>query len=232
MITEAWTQMDRPHVGQLSGFGGAGLFHFFGVRGFSWSDLEKIGPAARLKQVHGHQVIRVEEKPLSSSLLGEGDALISDQIGIFLTVSTADCVPLLFFNPSRRAIGAAHAGWRGSVEQIGPQVVKALLEAFGGRAEDLHVAIGPSIGPCCYEVGREVLDRLSAMPGEILRPHGPDHARLDLAALNRHQLLAIGVHPERIYSASLCTACHVERFYSYRREGGLRGNMISGLKLT
>jgi len=232
MITAEWTETDPPRVGQLPRFGDKSVLHFFGTREFSWTDLERMGPAARLRQVHGNRILCVGDNPLSSSPLGEADALIGDRPGIVLTIASADCAPLLFFNPRRRLIGAAHAGWRGTVQGIAPEVVKRFGELFGSVPQELRVAIGPCIGPCCYEVGAEVLDRLPrSLPDGILKRHRSGHGMLDLAALNRHQLLEAGVAPERIHSASLCTACHVERFYSYRREGSLRASLISGIML-
>lgn len=230
---EAWSETGKPRLGKLQGFETEGMFHFFGVRDTSWEDLRPIGPVANLKQVHGTGVVLVEQELTQVvSTLGEGDALVTKRSGVVLTISTADCVPLLFFDPQRRVIGAAHAGWRGTVKGIATRVVEVLAEQFGSVPAQLRVAIGPCIGPCCYEVGKEVLDQLShTLPDGIVTRHSADRGTLDLAALNMYQLRSAGLLPSAIRIGSLCTACHPERFFSYRRERPHSGNMISGIRL-
>jgi YfiH family protein len=252
MQTE-WIESDRASFGRLGGFEQEGTFHFFGTRAFSGEELAKIGPAVGLRQVHGDRVVTVKEgdtgglgtkvvektdsatvhdSSAAPLILGEGDALVTNRPGIVLSVITADCAPLLFFDPEIRVIGAAHAGWRGSVKEIASRVVAALAKEYGASPGRLRVAIGPRIGPCCYEVGKEVLNRLrpDRFDGTVSRP-ARDRGYLDLAALNRLQLMEAGVPPEAIRIAPLCTACRSDRFFSYRRDRGRSGNMISGIML-
>lgn len=149
--------------------------------------------------------------------LGEGDALLDNAPGSLVAIKTADCVPILLVDERRRAVAAVHAGWRGTVDRIGPAAVEAMRDRFGSGPGDLHAAIGPAIGKCCYEVGPEV----SRHFGETSRTH------IDLVEANRRQLLDAGLAPERIYSSDLCTKCLPEQFHSYRRDKEAAGRMYS-----
>jgi YfiH family protein len=152
-----------------------------------------------------------------SGLLGEGDALIEDQPGSVVAVKTADCIPVLLVDERRRAVAAVHAGWRGTAAGIAVGAVAAMGRGFGTKAEDLHAAIGPGIGKCCYEVGAEVAERFG----------GQGRGHIDLAAANRRQLEESGVTPQRIYASNLCTMCRSEEFDSFRRDQAAAGRMYS-----
>jgi len=169
---------------------------------------------ATLKQIHSDIVMSAEGR---TGCLGEGDALLSDTPGRPVAVKTADCLPILMVDGRNRAVAAVHAGWRGTVSQIARRAVDTLRRRFDTRAGDLHAAIGPGIGPCCYEVGPEV----AAAFGLAGRQH------LDLAEANRRQLVAEGIPETQIYSAGLCTRCLPEAFWSYRREQEAAGRMHS-----
>ena len=123
-----------------------------------------------------------------------------------------------------RAVAAVHAGWRGTVQRIAYETIAAMREKFSSRPEQLQVAIGPGIGRCCYEVGREVAAQFrqyDSVPNDGTQP-----VHLDLAAINRRQLEQAGVPPEQIYLAGLCTMCNAE-FHSFRRERTHAGRMLS-----
>jgi YfiH family protein len=150
-------------------------------------------------------------------MLGEGDALLENVPGAVVAVKTADCIPVLLIDERLRAVAAVHAGWRGTAARIAAAAVAAMRERFGTRAEDVHAAIGPGIGKCCYEVGAEVAARF----GEQGRAH------IDLAAENRRQLEEIGVTPSRIYASNLCTMCRGEEFHSFRRDKEAAGRLLS-----
>ncbi len=162
----------------------------------------------------------------SGGLVGTGDALFTRQRGRPLAVFTADCVPLVVADPERRVLGLAHAGWRGTVRGIAGRLVAALVEQAGARPDRLRAAIGPSIGPCCYEVDEPVVGPLRtafpeawerwARPGAAGRP---GHWWLDLWAANADQLAAAGVPSGAISSPRLCTGCQRDLFFSYRKEG-------------
>jgi len=168
-----------------------------------------------LKQVHSPDCVVAGGR---TGCLGEGDALLENTPGRLVAVRTADCIPLLMADPEHRAVAAVHAGWRGTAQRIAEAAMVRMAREFGTRPEALHVAIGPGIGPCCYEVGPEVAAELGA---------GRERTRVDLAAINAAQLRAAGV--EHIYTAGLCTRCLGEDFYSFRREGEKAGRMYSAV---
>lgn len=166
--------------------------------------------------VHGTNVFRVGE-PLPDP--AEFDGLVSDRPGDILGAFAADCIPILFADPVARVAGAAHAGWRGTVAGIGRRVVERMGE-LGSRPQDVRVALGPSIGPCCFEVGAEVVEQFrAALPGvDGLVVPGPSKDHIDLRRAMRTILERAGVRPEHIDDRPPCTRCD-ERFFSYRRDG-------------
>jgi YfiH family protein len=189
-----------------------------------------------VRQVHGTNVLVVGEQLPSRELLEQGwDALITDEPGVCLTIKTADCVPVLLFDPVRRVIAAIHAGWRGTLSQIVPKTIGTMCERYGTLAQAMKVAIGPSAASCCYEVDEPVLSRLrEVFPAWslVLREAGDNRAKLDLRQVIRRQAEGAGVRAESICAADHCTICEPDLFYSYRREGNVRGTMISGIALT
>ncbi len=178
-------------------------------------DLSRV---AFLGQVHGAAVRRVERGGYG----GEGDVLVATRPGLPLAVFTADCLAVIVFDPAGQRLALAHVGWRGTVKSASLMAVKALI-GEGSRPGDLVAAIFPSIGPCCYEVDRPVIEPLSAaFPDrweEWARPAGPGKWRLDLWVANQSQLREAGVLADRIINPRLCTACRRDLFFSYRKEG-------------
>jgi len=176
------------------------------------------GPAAFLRQVHGADVVIAER----GGLVGEADVLVTEREGLPLAIFTADCLPIVLYDPDRRRLAMAHAGWRGTVDRASRVATLALTHG-GSVPGRLLVAIGPSIGPCCYEVDSPVIDRLSAaFPDEWpnwVTAVGPGKWMLDLWKANEDQLKAHGVPPEHIDNPRLCTACHSDLFFSYRKGG-------------
>jgi YfiH family protein len=165
------------------------------------------------RQVHGTTLLRVPAHAGER----EADALWTDRPGQAVGVYTADCVPILIAHESGRFVAAVHAGWRGSAARIAARSVRALVSATGCRPAELRAAIGPHIGPCCYEIDAPIL---RAIPERsVFRPaKRPDHAMLDLFALNRLQLVGSGVAARGIERVGGCTFCDPERYASYRRE--------------
>ena len=155
----------------------------------------------------------------------ECDALVTNDPGVTLTVFTADCTPLLFHDPVTGAVGAAHAGWRGTVSAIGPKTVAAMIENFGCKAEDIHAAIGPNIGFCHFETDADVPDALLAAFGEeilpFIRQSGGKYF-VDLKEINALILRRCGVR--HIEISEDCTMCQLERFWSHRVTRGSRGS--------
>lgn len=180
-------------------------------------------------QVHGAAVYQASSRKIQNGELPKADAIITNEYDLPLEMRFADCVPLLFYDRVNRAIGLAHAGWRGTVAGVGPATVKAMKKAFGTRPSDLFVGIGPSIGPCCYEIGPEVVTQVHEAfrsQRDVLVPNGngnngSSHMHFDLWKANRLSLEASGV--EHIESANLCTACNNSEFFSHRAEAGRTG---------
>jgi YfiH family protein len=186
------------------------------------------------RQVHGATVARVRpgDDPAAVARI-EADALITDAPGVTLGVFVADCIPALIADPRTGAVAAVHAGWRGTVAGVLPAVVGALSRVFASRPADLRVALGPAIGPCCFEVGGEVVEAvrgvLGAEAGPVVLPSPRGAAgkwHVDLKATNRVLLERAGVDPEAIESGPECTHCDRARFFSYRRDGGVTGQSM------
>jgi len=174
-------------------------------------------------QVHGARVVRVTHAE-RGQVIPATDALITDQPGVTLLLRFADCLPILLYDPAHQAVGLAHAGWRGTVAGVARATVAAMREAFGSHPEDLVVGLGPAIGPCCYEVGPEVVRAVQAVLPKadgvfIPQPGGGVH--LNLPEANWRQLVAAGVR--HIEVAPLCTACNTGEWFSHRAEGGRTG---------
>lgn len=229
-------------------FGSAhdGVRHFFGTRHHApayetgvpvpTSDRRDHAWTLSVKQVHGTDALIVD-RPVSGADRFEGgwDALITDQPGVTVAVRTADCVPVLLYDRRRRAVAAVHAGWRGAVAGIVPKTVELMVSRFGIAPLDLRVSIGPSAGPCCYEVDDAVLEPLRRSRPDwssLLRDDREKNARLDLKGLVRRQSIDIGVPSRQVTVVNVCTICHPALFYSYRREGRVNGTMLNGISLV
>lgn len=169
------------------------------------------------KHVHGTRVWRVGDELPDPP---EFDGMVSDRPGPVLGAFAADCIPLVFADPEARVCGAAHAGWRGTVAGIGREVIARMAE-LGAAPERVRVALGPSIGPCCFEVGPEVVEEFTAaLPGvEGLIVAGPRKEHIDLRRAMRSVLESAGVRAEHIDDTPPCTRCDPDRFFSYRRDG-------------
>ena len=168
------------------------------------------------RQVHGVAVALASEP----GALGTADVIVTVTPALPLAIFTADCVAVVLHDPQRRALGVAHLGWRGTVSG-GARVVVEALAALDASPERLRVAIAPSIGPCCYEVGAAVVEPLALnfpQPyADWLTPGAPGKWMLDLWAANEAQLVDAGVRPEHIANPRLCTACRRDLFFSYRK---------------
>ncbi|HEY8040051.1 MAG TPA: polyphenol oxidase family protein [Polyangiaceae bacterium] len=193
----------------------AGLAHAFPTRDVTDAELAAVvgGVVIQVKQVHGARAL------LAPDAKGqEADALVARRGGGAVGVRVADCVPVLVADVASGDVAAIHAGWRGVVAGV----VRAGVELLGGR--ELVAAIGPCIGPCCFEVGREVADRL----GFVVREQG-DRAYVDLRAAVRAQLRALGVADDRIEDVAGCTKHEPARFHSFRRDGANSGRMLAAI---
>lgn len=208
-------------------------------------------PLVRLKQIHSDVIHRVDHLP--EHFLA-GDGLVTAAPRLVIAIQTADCLPVLLADSKRKAIGAFHAGWRGTLARIVEKGVGAMRVHFGSQPEDLCAAIGPGIAACCYTVGEEVRERFQsqfAYAAELFREvtesdavhekypllfmtaRAPGHSDLgriiylDLREANRRQLLAAGVRAKNISALDFCTACRTDLFFSHRAEKGLTGRQMA-----
>jgi YfiH family protein len=183
----------------------------------------------------------------------KGDASLTNESDLLLAVQTADCVPILLVDPKKRAVAAIHAGWRGTLARIAEKTVGQMRMRFGSKPADLLAAVGPSIGRCCYEVGTELVTKFTSQfadaeewfdelrtgdepnPLQWLNMMPPGHqpppksVRLDLRKANSAQLLAAGLAEKNIYISDLCTACHTDLLFSYRKEANSSGRLMAAV---
>jgi len=175
--------------------------------------------------VHGNDVVVVGNAQ-HGQYVGPCDGLITDEPGCGLTMNYADCAPIFLYDPQHRAIGLGHAGWKGAINDLPGALVRAMGQAYGSRPTDLIAAIGPAIGPCCYEVDRPVISAVVenfTSPDELLRsvPGKEDRRLFDLPQANAFRLSVAGVR--RIEQSGLCTGCRTDLFFSHRAEKGRTG---------
>ncbi len=192
-------------------------------------------------QTHTTNVRLVMEEDAGKGIVKERDykdidGLITNVPGITLVTFFADCVPLYFLDPVHKAIGLSHSGWRGTVSRMGAVTIDKMKEAYGTRAEDLLVCIGPSICGDCYEVGEEVaLEFKKVFANEnwnqILRKKDNGKFMLDLWKANEILLKEAGVKPENIQTTDICTHCNSDYLFSHRTCGNERGNLAAFLSL-
>jgi hypothetical protein len=176
-------------------------------------------------QVHGADVVRIgPESSVEAISRIRADALTSAERGVALGIYTADCIPMLLCDAETGACAAAHAGWRGVVAGVATATVQALRDHHGAEPANLRVALGPSIGPCCFEVGADVAAKFSP---DHVKPRAGKKPTIDLRAAGVAQLVAAGVRPANIDANAPCTACDRERFYSFRRDGRETGQHVA-----
>ena len=190
---------------------------------------------ASLKQIHSTRVV-VFDGPVKAEVIsqGEGDALVTNQTQFLLVVRTADCVPILLVDHKAGVIGAIHAGWRGAVGGIVAKTIETCVDKFGSNVAHMHMAIGPSIGPCCYEIDAQVIEPLQTCYPDwlgVLQETKEGKGMLDLKKLIWHQILASGIPEHQVERIEECTRCRDDLFFSYRGEGKVNGTMMSGIML-
>jgi len=201
-----------------------------------------------LKQIHSALLRPFSDSPKEPC---KGDASATNTPGLLLAIQTADCVPILLVDPQKRAVAAIHAGWRGTLSRITEKAVGRMYYEYGSKPANVLAAIGPSIGPCCYEVAADFVSKFTAQfadatdyfdeprsgeepnPLQWLNMMPPGHqppakgVHLDLRKANRSQLLAAGLRPQNIFVTDLCTGCRGDLFFSYRKEGPFSGRLMS-----
>lgn len=189
------------------------------------------------RQTHTTNIRLVTEADCGKGVVKEADydeidGLITNEPGIMLCTSFADCVPLYFIDPAHHAIGLAHSGWRGTVNRMGACMIQAMYEQFGSKPDQLLAAIGPSICVDCYEVGKEVAEEFRrAFPDTAVLQTGkaPGKYQLDLWKANQQILLEAGIAKEHLYLTDICTCCNADLLFSHRASNGKRGNLCAFL---
>jgi YfiH family protein len=244
-VLQTWDEPTLCH-GFLGRGGGAGrgpyaslnLSYWVGdnsrVVDANWQRARRLMPRgvrfAQLKQVHGKAMHTVAPRP-DGDPRPAGDGLVTTMAGVVLCIFTADCVPVLFADTERGVIGAMHAGWRGTLTGIAGAGVRAMVRQ-GAQANGIRALLGPSIGPCCFEVDEELARRFERRFDRAhAHVHPSDHsgkAYLDLRGIVADQLVVAGLKRERIESVGPCTRCESERYFSRRAAGG----SVTGLQLS
>jgi hypothetical protein len=237
----------------------AGLLHAFSTRHTGRERFFASFPGCRsvlLRQAHSDRVLLIAAPPRG---MPRADAMVTDHAGLALALKTADCLPILLYDREHRAIGAVHAGWRGTAARIAEKAAGAMRAHFGCDPAHIEAVIGPGIQACCYQVGQPVIDKFRSqfpyaeelfkaldpenpadirLPRQVMTEGSPPlrnleaaRARLDLVLANRRQLEQAGLRPHNIISGAPCTACHTDLLYSYRREGQAAGRLFSAIAL-
>lgn len=201
------------------------------------ADLDSIVAA---KQVHGHEVyvVGIKDRGRGSvsddSAIPQTDALITDVPGVALSLYYADCVPVFFLDPVKQVVALAHAGWKGTVQLIAALTIKKMTALFGTKPESCLAAIGPSIGRCCFQVDRPVVDEFARNVDDYEKfcfPHSAGKWSIDLPGMNEHLLVQGGLRPKNITQSGFCTSCSNDLFFSYRKDGGRTGRQAALIML-
>lgn len=194
-------------------------------------------------QTHTDKVLKVGAQHKGMGVTRERsfhdvDGLVTNEPGLCLVASFADCVPLYFVDPVNRAIGLSHSGWRGTVAKIGTKTIELMQREYGSKPSDMLCCIGPCIGKECYEVSSDVAEAFSKAYGSercerfcVPRPEKEGKFLLDLPQANFEQLVEIGLRPENISLPDLCTSCNSDILFSHRATGGKRGGMCAFLMI-
>lgn len=181
-----------------------------------------------VNQVHDKN-IRIIDNDSTNSIL-EYDGLMTDCPGKMIATCYADCVPLLMFDPTKKVIASVHSGWKGTLKLIGKEAVKMMVEKYDSKIEDILVGIGPSIGPCCFEVNEDVYEQFrKILPVGAFKDKGKMF--VDLWNSNIQIFLDAGIKRENIECKGICTACNSDRFYSFRKGDKDKGRMAAYIML-
>ena len=197
-------------------------------------ELEKIFPHKHFivaNQTHSDNIVIITQ-PKESWLtqkeqhaIENCDALITNQKDIILTIMTADCVPILLFDTQKKVVAVIHAGWKGTQQKIALKTVEKMKKVFNSNVKDIVAGVAPAIGKCCYEVDWNVAKHFEKIEGAY--ENRGEKQMLDLPYINRKQLLEVGLKKEHIEMSNICTSCHVESYFSYRKEQGCSGRFMT-----
>ena len=180
-------------------------------------------PVISLNQLHSDKVILFSQKKELTKKFS-GDAILTKQPNLVLTVSVADCVPIFLVNPKEKIVGLIHSGWKGSLLNIVSEALKYAKEGWNAHAKDFFALLAPSIQNCCYEIGKEMAILFDE---KFINNSSKNNSKLDLPGLNITQLLKAGVKRKNIFQIRDCTCCKNQIFYSYRKERENAGRMMA-----
>ena len=185
------------------------------------------------KQTHTDNIRIVTESDMGKGIMRDSDiedtdGLITNIQNIPLVIFAADCTPILLYDKANSVIAAVHSGWRGSVKGIAPKCIKLMKEVFGSNPKDIVAAIGPCIGPCCFEFGPEAIH---IFPSDYRKQNPDGKYMIDLWAYNRDKMIEAGLSAENIDISRICTACNADRFYSYRTHKDKTGRLAGIIML-
>ena len=234
----AWIRFD--HIAAPHGFstrrGGVstGPYQGLNLGKMSGDDLKRVAENRRLfgdaigfpihqtlSMLHGNAVALVTDPGQTQ----EADACVTDQSHVSMSVTTADCVPIAYHDPQRNVVGLAHAGWKGTLAGVAATTVEAMV-ARGSRAADIRVGIGPAILRCCFEVDETVARQFG---DEMAVARGSGKWDVDLHEANRRVLLGAGILPGNLLTCPMCTSCHQDLYYSYRRDRQVTGRLLTAI---
>ncbi|MCX7746812.1 MAG: peptidoglycan editing factor PgeF [Clostridia bacterium] len=190
-------------------------------------------------QVHDNKIKIVDESDRGKGLFIESniigyDGLVTNKKQVALVTFYADCVPIFFFDPLNEVIALAHSGWRGTVKEIGAEVLSTMKKNFGSQAEDIEVVIGPSIGDCCFEVGEEVYrEFIGVFPWSCIfcKKTGEGKWHIHLQEIIKRCLVLWGLAEDKVLLSEMCTKCNSDTFFSYRGSNGKTGVQAAIMQL-
>jgi YfiH family protein len=200
------------------------------------------------EQVHGCDVhwvtLKDSGKGIRSreSAIQAKDAFVTQETNLCIGALFADCVPIYYYDPIQQAVGLAHAGWKGTVQQIAAETVTRMQQYFGSQSKEIFAVIGPSIGICCFEVDETVMNKVwdvfardttwNKEDEPLYREKGNGKYMLNLQEMNRQIMIKAGILPSHIEVSQLCTSCHTDLLFSHRKENGKTGRMAAWIGLT
>lgn len=188
-----------------------------------------------VRQVHGTEVKIIDKQSTKLVSNEKYDGLLTNKKGIALCTYHADCAPIYFYDKNKKVIGLAHSGWKGSLNNISSSMILMMKKEYGSKVEDVLVAVGPSIGDCCYEVKDDVASLFEKTfsnafnKGIIIKRENKIY--LNLWKANKLNLLNLGIKKENIKLSEVCTSCNIDKFFSYRKEKGTKNRMIAAIGL-
>ena len=191
----------------------------------------ELGTLVHMRQIHSDKIIIVDPTIHNFDNPPECDALITNQSEVPLMVMTADCTPVLIFDPVQKVIAVAHAGRAGALKGIVPKTIQKMHTAFGSSIDNILVVLGPSIGSCCYEVGKKIAEEVAAQGYSFAVESRDGDFFLDVNAILRHQLRQLDLDDKQVEDKSVCNACHHDTYFSYRADQQVTGRFAGVIML-